>query len=61
MESAPEGTAQKYIFLVNDQDIAFNIVVSGYQALYLSQEDDGYYFSTESFMEEMSIYSKTPC
>ena len=53
MANAPEGTKQNYIFLVDNQDIAFNIVVSGYQALYLMQEDDGYYFNVDSFMEEM--------
>ena len=43
METEPEGTSKKYIFLVDNQDIAMNIVMSGYQALYLGQEDDGYY------------------
>ena len=42
METNPEGTAQTYIFLVDNQDIALNIVMSGYQALCLVQEDDGY-------------------
>ena len=53
METNPEGTAQTYIFLVDNQDIALNIVMSGYQALCLAQEDDGYYFSADSFIEEM--------
>ena len=53
METNPEGTAQIYIFLVDNQDIALNIVMSGYQALCLVQEDDGYYFSADSFIEEM--------
>ncbi len=53
METNPEGTAQTYIFLVDNQDIALNIVISGYQALCLVQEDDGYYFSADSFIEEM--------
>ena len=53
METEPEGTAEKYIFLVDNQDIAMNIVMSGYQALYLGQEDDGYYFSVNSFIEDM--------
>lgn len=53
METEPEGTNQKYIFLVDNQDIALNIVMSGYQTLYLEQEDDGYYFSADSFIEEM--------
>ncbi|MFR1061610.1 MAG: hypothetical protein ACLSEY_14540 [Enterocloster sp.] len=29
METNPEGTAQTYIFLVDNQDIALNIVMSG--------------------------------
>ncbi len=53
METNPEGTVQTYIFLVDNQDIALNIVMSGYQALCLVQEDDGYYFSADSFIEEM--------
>ena len=53
METNPEGTVQTYIFLVDNQDIAPNIVMSGYQALCLVQEDDGYYFSADSFIEEM--------
>ncbi len=53
METEPEGTAKKYIFLIDNQDIAMNIVMSGYQALYLGQEDDEYYFSVDSFIEEM--------
>ena len=49
METNPEGTAQTYIFLVDNQDIALNIVMSCYQALCLVQEDDGYYFSADSW------------
>lgn len=30
-----------------------NIVLSVYQALCLVEEDDGYYFSADSFIEEM--------
>ncbi len=62
METEPEGTNQKYIFLVDNQDIALNIVVSGYQALYLVQEDDGYYFNADTFIEEMrAIKRNTIC
>lgn len=53
MEINPEGTVQTYIFLVDNQDITLNIVMSGYLALCLVQEDDGYYFSADSFIEEM--------
>lgn len=53
MDTNPEGTAQTYILLVDNQDIALNIVMLGYQALCLVQEDDGYYFSADSFIEEM--------
>ena len=41
METEPESTTKKYIFLVDNQDIALNIVMSGYQALCLVQEYDG--------------------
>ncbi len=53
METNPEGTAQTYIFLVDNQDIALNIVMSGYQALCLVQEDEDGYYSADSFIEEM--------
>ena len=36
-----------------------NIVMSGYQALCLVQEDDGYYFSADSFIEEIELFSFT--
>ena len=38
---------------MDNQDIALNIVMSGYQALCLVQKDDGCYFSADSFIEEM--------
>jgi hypothetical protein len=37
METEPESTAKKYIFLVDNQDIAMNIELSDYQAVYLGQ------------------------
>ena len=40
METEPEGTSKKYIFLVDNQDIAMNIVMSSYQALYLGKLDN---------------------
>ena len=44
---------------MDNQDIALNIVMSGYQALCLVQEDDGYYFSADSFIEEMRAIQLT--
>ena len=58
METEPEGTSKKYIFLVDNQDIAMNIVMSGYQALYLGQEDDGYYFSVKLIGETVFFQFK---
>lgn len=54
METEPEGTAKEYIFLVDNQNIAMNIIASSYQALYIGQEDNQYYFNVDSFIEEMS-------
>ena len=45
-----KGQHKTYIFLVDNQDIAMNIVMSGYHALYLGQEDDEYYFSVNSVL-----------
>ena len=33
MHTAPEGTEQKYIFLTDDREIAFNIIAAGYKAV----------------------------
>ena len=49
METEPEGTAQKYIFLVDNQEIALNIIISGYQSLYLVQEEEDGYYSIDGF------------
>ena len=53
METEPEGTAQKYIFLVDKQEIALNIIISGYQSLYLGQEEEDGYYSIDGFVDEM--------
>ena len=53
METEPESTAKKYIFLVDNQDIAMNIVMSGYQALYLGQKEEEGYYSIDGFVGEM--------
>ena len=53
METEPEGTAKEYIFLVDNQDIVMNIVLSDYQALYLAEKDDEHYFSVDSFIDDM--------
>lgn len=53
METEPEGTAQKYIFLVDNQEIALNIIISGYQSLYLVQEEEDGYYSIDGFVDEM--------
>ena len=53
METNPEGTAQKYIFLVDKQEIVLNIIISGYQSLYLGQEEEDGYYSIDGFVDEM--------
>ena len=47
------GTAKNYIFLVDNQDIAMNIVMFGYQALYLGQQEEEGYYSIDGFVDEM--------
>lgn len=53
METEPESTAKKYIFLVDNQDIAMNIVLSDYQAVYLGQQEEEGYYSIDGFVGEM--------
>ena len=53
METEPESTAKKYIFLVDNQDIAMNIVLSDYQTVYLGQKEEEGYYSIDGFVGEM--------
>lgn len=39
MHTAPEGTEQKYIFLTDDREIAFNIIAAGYKAVLILEPD----------------------
>lgn len=55
METEPESTAKKYIFLVDNQDIAMNIVLSDYQAVYLGQQEEEGYYSIDGFVGEMPV------
>ena len=53
METEPESTAKKYISLVDNQDIAMNMVLSDYQAVYLGQQEGEGYYSIDGFVGEM--------
>lgn len=52
MATMPQTMEQKYIFLVDNENIAMNIVASGYQAIALVSGNEAYY-SVYSFIEYM--------
>ena len=52
MHTVPEGTEQKYIFLTDDREIAFNIIAAGYKAVLILEQEDGYY-NVDSFITYM--------
>ena len=52
MKTKPETMEQKYLFLVDDQELAFAVIAAGYYAVALLPERDGYY-DIESFITYM--------
>ncbi len=52
MKTKPETTEQKYLFLVDDQDMAFAIISAGYPAITLMNGQDAYH-SVDSFIKYM--------
>lgn len=60
MTTEPKTTEQKYIFLVDNENIAMNIVASGYLSVTLIPDNDAYY-SIDSFlmyMDEIAFMGK---
>lgn len=53
MTTEPKTTEQKYIFLVDNENIAMNIVASGYLAVTLIPDNEAYY-SIDSFLMYMN-------
>ncbi len=52
MKTKPETMEQKYLFLVDDQELAFAVIAAGYYAVALLPERDGYY-DIENFITYM--------
>ena len=52
MKTKPETMEQKYLFLVDEQEIAFAVIAAGYYAVALLPEKEGYY-DVESFIGYM--------
>lgn len=52
MATKPQTKEQKYIFLIDNENLAMNIVASGYQAIALISGSEAYY-SIYSFLEYM--------
>ena len=58
MKTNPETTEMKYLFLVNNQDMAFAIISAGYPAIALMNGHDTYH-SADSFIDYMDEISCT--
>ena len=56
MKTKPETNEQKYLFLVDNQDMAFAIISAGYPAVTLLYGQDAYH-SADSFIEYMDKIS----
>lgn len=52
MKTKPETTEQKYLFLVDNQDIAYALIYAGYPVIFLINRQDAYH-SVDSFIEYM--------
>ena len=50
MKTKPETNEQKYLFLVDNQDMAFAIISAGYPAITLMNGQDAYH-TVDSFIE----------
>lgn len=57
MATKPQTMEQKYIFLVDNENIAMNIVASGYQAIALVSGNEAYYsvYSFSEYMDEIAF------
>lgn len=53
MATQPTSPEQKYIFLVDNPELAFSIIAAGYQSTALLPDSDGY-FSIDSLLEYMT-------
>lgn len=53
MHLEPETAVQKYIFLVDDEDLAMNTIASGFQAVMLCENKAGFY-TAEELLEYLS-------
>lgn len=52
MKTKPETTEQKYLFLVDNLDIAYALIYAGYPAIFLINRSEAYH-SVDSFIEYM--------
>lgn len=53
MKTKPETMEQKYLFLTDNQELAFSIIAAGYQAIALLDHTDGFY-NPEAFASYMT-------
>lgn len=52
LKTKPETNEQKYLFLVDNQNIAYALIYAGYPVIFLTNGQDSYH-SVDSFTEYM--------
>lgn len=55
MESEPTNTKEKYIFIVDNEEIAQSIVLAGFKSVFLASEDSEHQYSINTFLKYLDL------
>lgn len=62
MENEPTNAAEKYIFIVDSEEIAQSIVMAGFKSVFIANEDSAHQYSIDTFLEYLdSLTFKGKC
>jgi len=50
MNTKPTGAEDKYIFVVDDEEISQSIILVGFKSIFLANEDSEYQYSIDTFL-----------
>ena len=50
MENEPTNAKEKYIFIVDNEEIAQSIILAGFKSVFLANEDSEYQYSIDTFL-----------
>ena len=62
MENEPTSATEKYIFIVDNEEVAQAIVMAGFKSVFLANEDSKHQYSLDTFLEYLdSLVFKGKC